>query len=83
MIHRRDEGEGEKRTSRRQYFIDMADEASSWPANIINLGSIYPRLWWRAADPKKTERLAACPRGERAKRERGPRPSSYFLIFRQ
>lgn len=46
----------------KQYFIDIADEASLWPANIINLGSIYPRLWWRMADPKKKERLATCPR---------------------
>jgi len=39
----------------KQYFIDIADEAFLWPANIINLGSIYPRLWWLMADPKKKE----------------------------
>lgn len=53
----------------KQYFIDIADEASLWPANIINLGSIYLCLWRWTADPKKKERLAACPRGARKRGE--------------
>lgn len=53
----------------KQYFIDIADEASLWPANIIKLGSIYPCLWWRMADPKKKERLAACSGGARKRGE--------------
>src|SRR5436190_2013622 len=58
MIHRRERGRRREKdlvVHLKQYFIDIADEASLWPANIINLGSIYPRLWWRMADPKKKE----------------------------
>lgn len=63
-----------------QYFIDIADEASLWPANIINLGSIYPRLWWRMADPKKKERVSPHVRAERAK-WRGEYRPEYRHIF--
>lgn len=82
MIHRRRRGRRREKNlvvRLKQYFIDIADEASLWPANIINLGFIYPRLWWRMADPKKKERLVACPHGVSTQME-GEYPDS-IVIF--